>query len=192
VRIVDSYGAAHRLTYKVRGNAKEHVCMFCGDNAQEWALRSELLTGIHGAGRPYSMDPEDYHALCKPCHRRHDSTAEERQEMARYAQSHASITGFEILASRRKEDDALDQRLRETSRRNGEENGKKGAATLVSRRAEDPELDARIRIMIAKNTQVWNRRCLDCSRVSTPGGMAAHQRKTGHQGQEVLSEGDAR
>lgn len=66
-----------------------------------------------------------------------------------------------------------------------------GAAALRARREEDPELDERIRAAqretcrkVGTQTSRMKRKCAECDLVSNPGGVALHQKKSGHRGYE--------
>lgn len=57
-----------------RGFAKEHVCVECGEQAQEWALISKTLSEASEVGRPtgHSHSVENYQPMCIKCHRKQD------------------------------------------------------------------------------------------------------------------------
>ncbi len=62
-------GALSRLR-QTRGPASAHPCARCGGQvAAGWRLVDPARPGLacSDAGHPYSCDPEDYHALCRPC-----------------------------------------------------------------------------------------------------------------------------
>jgi hypothetical protein len=65
------YRAAHRRVAKLEGPASAHPCLAgCGGRAYDWAydcLDPEEKTDPK-TGLPYSLDPEHYVPLCRPCH----------------------------------------------------------------------------------------------------------------------------
>ncbi len=67
-----SYMATHNRLRRVRGRAQTFACI-CGEQAQEWAY-NECSSNevIDDQGRRYSLNLDDYFALCGPCHRRYD------------------------------------------------------------------------------------------------------------------------
>ena len=77
---VVTYSGAHRRIVSARGKAAEHTCP-CGAQAQQWAYnhsdpdeRTETVA-VKGSTslRAYSLDPQRYNAMCKPCHVRLDA-----------------------------------------------------------------------------------------------------------------------
>lgn len=74
------YATAHRRVVSKRGSAREQGCAVCGGEADSWAYRggsSRELVEDRGTGAlvrqcRYSPDPDDYDALCWPCHARKD------------------------------------------------------------------------------------------------------------------------
>lgn len=68
-----TFGAAHDRVRAVRGRAAEHACIGCGETAKDWALsRDAEATRVAPNGRRYSLDVEDYAAMCRTCHVRYD------------------------------------------------------------------------------------------------------------------------
>lgn len=75
------YSTAHRRIAAQRGAAKEYACAFCQGRASDWAYlgsggaseRQELAG--REKGMAYSLCPEDYIPLCRPCHERMDMKA---------------------------------------------------------------------------------------------------------------------
>ena len=81
---VVEYEAAHHRVVAVKGRAKEHRCDHCGDRAQDWAydhLDPEALVGVRN-GCLYSLSPDHYIPLCKPCHKRFDIDWSRRASLA--------------------------------------------------------------------------------------------------------------
>lgn len=64
-----AYQAGHRLIRKVRGKAKEHRCVDCGEQAYDWSQRKE--TDV--------MLPESYDPRCRSCHQLYDVTDAKRE-----------------------------------------------------------------------------------------------------------------
>ncbi len=54
----------HTELRKIRGNATEHSCADCGEQAHEWSYKEH--TG-------YSENPDDYAPRCHKCHNSHDN-----------------------------------------------------------------------------------------------------------------------
>jgi hypothetical protein len=78
------YDAAHRRIARSLGPASAHACLECAGRAAEWAYLGgdpdELTTRPdlrrEHPGLAYSLKPEHYGPLCKPCHRRRDRSLE--------------------------------------------------------------------------------------------------------------------
>lgn len=69
---VVSYRSAHQRVQLRRGRAADHTCG-CGSLAEDWAYDHEDPAEHADAnGRVYSLHPEHYLPLCKPCHARFD------------------------------------------------------------------------------------------------------------------------
>lgn len=66
------YMGAHNRTRRLRGNAKARRCIHCDSPARDWAYDhadpDELREEINGYDVTYSVDPDHYVPLCKPCH----------------------------------------------------------------------------------------------------------------------------
>jgi hypothetical protein len=77
------YHAAHKRLMRVRGKAKLYVCSQCGDRqAKDWAYLhgspGGKPAGVTASGTPhgpYSLDPDHYAPMCKPCHKAYDLDA---------------------------------------------------------------------------------------------------------------------
>lgn len=67
------YHGLHKRLRRVRGNARTHPCVDCGQPAREWALRHDAENIVTDErGRRYSRDLHDYDARCAPCHGAYD------------------------------------------------------------------------------------------------------------------------
>lgn len=68
-----SYHAAHTQVSKIRGRARHHQCIECGNPARQWSYdhidpdELESPTGLQ-----YSVDPDHYDPRCMTCHRTFD------------------------------------------------------------------------------------------------------------------------
>lgn len=70
---IPGYGGAHDRVRAIRGSASDHCCAHCGGLATQWAYdHTDPNRVVDGRGRPYSLDPNRYMAMCIPCHRRLD------------------------------------------------------------------------------------------------------------------------
>lgn len=72
------YHGAHRRCDRLWGRAKEHLCIKCGNQAEDWAYdgtdATELSQDFKTYTVKYSIYPEFYMPLCKPCHGAQDSS----------------------------------------------------------------------------------------------------------------------
>lgn len=67
------YATLHNRLLRTRGQATEHLCVNCGDQAVEWAYNhSDANERISPQGYPYTPNLDAYDPLCKPCHVRRD------------------------------------------------------------------------------------------------------------------------
>jgi hypothetical protein len=71
------YGRAHSRVRDLRGPASKHVCVGCGDRAEDWSYvggcpRERIAQAGKGKGCAYSPDPDRYEPRCKPCHKKYD------------------------------------------------------------------------------------------------------------------------
>jgi hypothetical protein len=64
------YGGAHQRVRRERGPASDHTCP-CGEPAGQWAI-DHARAPLSEDGMPYSPNPQDYTAMCVPCHKRMD------------------------------------------------------------------------------------------------------------------------
>jgi len=74
---IKGYHRAHSATEASRGKAKMHLCE-CGRRAFCWSLRHKNIRDISNVKRDpklgfYSIDVNDYDAMCGSCHRRYDN-----------------------------------------------------------------------------------------------------------------------
>lgn len=78
-RGVIGYRGVHTRVQAARGRASAYLCAGdCGRLAADWAYDhtdpDELVTVVNGSLCRYSLDSDRYQPLCRPCHRRFDST----------------------------------------------------------------------------------------------------------------------
>lgn len=70
------YVMAHRRVSKYFGNASQHLCIVCGENAKEWSYIGnspfERSQEHGGYTVTYSPRSTDYEPLCIKCHRHKD------------------------------------------------------------------------------------------------------------------------
>ncbi|MCX4655529.1 hypothetical protein OG249_26990 [Streptomyces microflavus] len=90
-----AYGTAHHHVAEAKGRAAEHRCIRCSSPAEHWAL-------LHGepdikrdgtgrdAGRPFSINPEQYAPMCRSCHVRWDR-AQAKQAGAGLSLAHRAL-----------------------------------------------------------------------------------------------------
>ncbi len=70
------YHGAHKRIRRIKGSASRQQCVHCGGAAREWAYDHSDLREIseslmrRGAftSLVYSMSPDHYIPLCRPCH----------------------------------------------------------------------------------------------------------------------------
>lgn len=69
-----SYSGAHHRIYQARGSASQFSCGQCKQRADEWAYDHECpdQRADETSGLPYSLNPERYAPMCRPCHRQFD------------------------------------------------------------------------------------------------------------------------
>lgn len=71
------YQRAHQIVRELNGKATGYPCAHCAAQADEWAYDhadpNELIGTDHGRELPYSLVPDHYMPLCRPCHRRFDA-----------------------------------------------------------------------------------------------------------------------
>lgn len=75
------YRAVHKRIGKTRGKASTHTCIHCGEQAEHWAYDHADTEGVMGPTDrgivvAYSLDPDHYLPLCRPCHIRFDGKSE--------------------------------------------------------------------------------------------------------------------
>lgn len=69
---VVNYRSAHGRVTLRRGRASDYLCP-CGQRAEDWAYDHEDSSEHKSpSGLAYSMDPQHYKPMCKPCHARFD------------------------------------------------------------------------------------------------------------------------
>jgi hypothetical protein len=77
-----AYKTVHGLLTQKRGSAKGYACISCGKPAHEWSYSNsdplasvqEIWTRGRMTRLVYSEDLSSYEPLCRPCHRKRDST----------------------------------------------------------------------------------------------------------------------
>lgn len=74
------YPAAHCRVSVAFGKAKEHACVDCGEQAQEWSYDGldpdewwDIWVQPKFKVMRYSLDLDRYQPRCQPCHSRFDS-----------------------------------------------------------------------------------------------------------------------
>lgn len=72
-----TYGAVHMQVTKARGRAATHPCAGeCGRQARDWAYDHRdpdaLTCQWYGKTVQYSLNPEHYRPMCRPCHTVYD------------------------------------------------------------------------------------------------------------------------
>lgn len=71
------YATVHLRLVALRGRADSHSCAHCGTRARDWAYDhldpNERRSERSRDDGPFSLDPEHYMPLCRPCHRRFDA-----------------------------------------------------------------------------------------------------------------------
>lgn len=79
-----SYDGAHMRLYELRGPARSHPCVDCGETADEWSYGGTCPTEqISDRGCRYCTHPEHYRPRCRSCHRALDARIRRsRQEEA--------------------------------------------------------------------------------------------------------------
>lgn len=68
------YAAAHHRVWGARGPAREHHCIECGTEAQDWAYdHTDPAELTSPSGSAYSLDPAHYRPMCRADHARFDN-----------------------------------------------------------------------------------------------------------------------
>lgn len=70
-----TYSAVHQRLQRVRGRARQHRCVDCGERAAHWSLDRSARQVLQSAEGPYSTDLAMYAPRCVPCHKRYDLAA---------------------------------------------------------------------------------------------------------------------
>lgn len=76
------YVGAHNRVRMAKGFAHQYTCE-CGSQARDWALQPtavDVLTDEQG--QTYSLNVDDYKAMCKPCHNTLDAKTRKAAEVA--------------------------------------------------------------------------------------------------------------
>lgn len=66
---VVGYRAAHIRVESVKGKAKTHKCIDCGEQAREWSLNPNAVHTYEDGDKVWSLNIDDYDPRCVPCHR---------------------------------------------------------------------------------------------------------------------------
>ena len=74
---VVGYHQAHVRVGYVYGPAVTHACVSCGNGAAHWAYKHNAVEELEevtdkGSVFKYSLDIEDYQAMCRSCHTKFD------------------------------------------------------------------------------------------------------------------------
>lgn len=175
-----SYRTAHRNVQKARGFARDHLCP-CGAVAQEWAYQFTAgdLELRDANGGVYSNNPEDYAAMCRPCHRKFDM-----EHDPRLVDSLSNGDKISEALTKRYEDPEFSAQMRNAHRR--------GRAAMGERMRADREFQEQYSAKSALGGQIvsqMRRRCDECGFTSTPGGIGNHQSRSGHTGWTAEREG---
>lgn len=71
------YWAVHKRLRRMRGAARDLLCVDCGEQALDWAyMHNDVNEQCTAAGMVYSTDIDNYQAMCRACHKRYDRLAE--------------------------------------------------------------------------------------------------------------------
>lgn len=81
-----TYATAHSWIWDTKGPAAEHQCVQCGKTAQDWAYDGEdpleVVAQFTHKGLAYSLNPDHYQPMCKPCHSAFDAQARRDRKSA--------------------------------------------------------------------------------------------------------------
>lgn len=78
---ITGYDGAHKRVARLRGPARERLCVDCGANATAWSYDGrdpEQLRDLE-RGSLYSLKAEHYEPRCTSCHRKFDDAAGKRE-----------------------------------------------------------------------------------------------------------------
>jgi len=151
-----TYQQAHRRL----GRAAENTCP-CGTPAREWAYQHTAAEPLIEDGRPYSLDPADYVAMCHSCHVLLDH--QHQPKWRESLQAHMRVLGSQPKS------------FAQTSAA-----GKLGIVAAAPKLVEH-------RQAIAALNHTAKRRCLGCGMVSVRTGLGRHQQVSGHTGWEDVA-----
>jgi hypothetical protein len=69
-----TYAAVHVRLRTLRGPAREHPCVTCGQQAAQWAYGNAAPDElVNDGGQRYSPDPDHYSPMCTGCHAAFDT-----------------------------------------------------------------------------------------------------------------------
>lgn len=159
------YWSTHRALEASQGLASSHRCR-CGARAKDWAYQHTAADELTEDGLAFSLNPDDYRPMCRPCHAALDQTGAKI----------APKTSATLRA--RFENDLVFREI------------KKGVAcnmtvARVQRTEVDSEFKERLRdasIRGATTGAKARRRCLGCEMTSHPVGIGKHQKASGRLG----------
>lgn len=163
-----TYHEAHEAVKAARGAAAAYPCVECGSPARDWAYQHEgEPEAVSETGAPYSTDVSAYAPMCRGCHLRLD-----------YA--HGTVRGFATFWPTATEEYRAKHSAVAT------ENAVKAREGLQAKLA-DPVEGARIRAAQwgGLSQGQMRRRCSVCGLEANTGGLARHQKSSGHEGWET-------
>ena len=68
-----TYSTIHTRLSAARGAARKHLCVDCGEAAEQWSYdHSDVTELVSDLNHPYSLDLNHYDPRCVPCHRTFD------------------------------------------------------------------------------------------------------------------------
>lgn len=92
---VPGYAQAHNRVRAVKGRAADHLCIDCGEQANQWSLSADATEVHYGPSRldrstltKYSLNVDDYEPRCRNCHSRYDAeTGNRSYKTGKYAKN---------------------------------------------------------------------------------------------------------
>lgn len=165
-----NYYQMHRSLDDTRGSASTHACR-CGKPAKDWAYQ-------HNAGEDelvedgflFSLNPDDYLPMCRPCHARLDDTG---------AKIGPKTSATQL---RRLKEDPAFRDMRTSVAQDM-------TAARMQQAESDPAFKERLRagsVRGAATVAQIRRKCQECPMTSHPIGIGKHQKATGHVGWVVV------
>lgn len=157
----------HKNIQKARGRASDYTCQ-CGKPAKEWAYQVTPEALVAPSGALYSENPEDYTAMCKPCHTRLDIAV----TPDRYAYLFSEKTSI------RKRRRCLE--CGRVSTLGPIASHQKGTGHVGLEDTDDPVST------LEKPPRLRRRRCLECGFEAKIGQLEPHLKLSGHNGYENI------